>query len=561
LKAKQKLNEEGLDDYYTWVKAIWVNARGESLDFNEHKYLVDIYSDQFPNIVFQKAAQMGISERLVSEAVWICDRLSKNTLYIFPTSSQLNDFAQARLEPVFNQSDYLSRITGIIPAEQRRRQNIDEGDKIKKVGLKQIRDAFLYLRGSQNQKQIISVDADAVILDERDRFIQEHVPYIDKRTLHSTLRWRREASTPTYPGMGISEAYENSDQRVWMLECDECGLEQELDFFFNVDFDKKTTICKQCHHEINRLKKGKWVPLNPDNKDVHGYKLNGIYNPRRTVDDLIDTYEKSKLKGFSEMQQFYNQVLGLPFEAEGQKILVSDLNGLRKDYEIPVKDAIRCFGGADVGQVINVIVSQPIGKDLYKYVYIGTVKDFTGPTDSLEYLINRFKIMLLVVDSKPDTRQVEILMKMFPGRVYAADYPNRKFDIQEYYVYDDIKSEVYIDRTISLDYLVSDIQNARIELPRNAAYIPEFYEQMTSAIRITEINPKTGQPTPRWVPRGPDHYMHAANYNRVANLKGMVGQALLDLYNDNTNKKERSPLPDNIWDLARWVKIKGQRIF
>ena len=561
MKAKQKLNEEGLDDYYTWVKAIWVNARGESLDFNEHKYLVDIYSDQFPNIVFQKAAQMGISERLVSEAVWICDRLSKNTLYIFPTSSQLNDFAQARLEPVFNQSDYLSRITGIIPAEQRRRQNIDEGDKIKKVGLKQIRDAFLYLRGSQNQKQIISVDADAVILDERDRFIQEHVPYIDKRTLHSTLRWRREASTPTYPGMGISEAYENSDQRVWMLECDECGLEQELDFFFNVDFDKKTTICKQCHHEINRLKKGKWVPLNPDNKDVHGYKLNGIYNPRRTVDDLIDTYEKSKLKGFSEMQQFYNQVLGLPFEAEGQKILVSDLNGLRKDYEIPVKDAIRCFGGADVGQVINVIVSQPIGKDLYKYVYIGTVKDFTGPTDSLEYLINRFKIMLLVVDSKPDTRQVEILMKMFPGRVYAADYPNRKFDIQEYYVYDDIKSEVYIDRTISLDYLVSDIQNARIELPRNAAYIPEFYEQMTSAIRITEINPKTGQPTPRWVPRGPDHYMHAANYNRVANLKGMVGQALLDLYNDNTNKKERSPLPDNIWDLARWVKIKGQRIF
>ena len=532
------------------------------MDFDEHKYLVDIYRDQFPSIVFQKAAQMGISERLVSEAVWIADRLGKNILYTFPTSSQLNDFVQARLDPVFAQSEYLSRITGILSADERRRKNVDEGDKVKKVGLKQIRNAFLYLRGSQNQKQIITVDADVVILDERDRFIQDHVAYIDKRTLHSTLRWRREASTPTFPGMGVSEAFQNSDQRVWMVKCNACFLEQELDFFFNVDFDKKETVCKQCHAHIDRLKQGKWVALNPSNTEVHGYKLNGIYNPRRTIEELIDTYEKAKIKGFSEMQQFYNQVLGQPYESEGQKVLMSDLNACKLDYEIPVREHGRCYAGADVGEVINVIVSEPDGKDKLKYVYIGTVKDFQGAVDSLEYIMKRFKVVLLVVDIKPDTREVEGLIRMFPGKVFAADYPNRKFDVQDYYVYDDIKSEVYLDRTISLDYLVSDIQNGRIELPRNANFIQEFYEQMTSALRITEVNPRTGQPMPRWVPRGPDHYFHAANYNRIASLKGTLGQALLESYtDDNNNKKGKPLLPDNIYDLMRWVRIKGQKIF
>src|SRR3990167_11115826 len=56
-KAKQKINEEELDNYFTWVKAVWLNARNEPLDFEKHKYLVDIYQDQHPSLIFQKAAQ------------------------------------------------------------------------------------------------------------------------------------------------------------------------------------------------------------------------------------------------------------------------------------------------------------------------------------------------------------------------------------------------------------------------------------------------------------------------------------------------------------------------
>lgn len=556
-KTKQKFNDTELDDYFTWVKAVWVNSRNEPLDFTEHKYLVDIYKDQFPNIIYQKSSQSGISERLISEAVWVCDRLNKNVMYTFPTSSQLNDFAQGRLEPVFNYSDYLSRITGVLSSDEKKERNVDDERKIQKVGLKQIRNAFMYLRGSQNQQQIISVDADCIFLDERDRFIQQHVPYIDKRLLHSTLKWRREASTPTLPGKYINEAYLASDQRIWMLTCFKCKLEQELDFFYNIDFDKKITICKQCREPIDRLKTGRWVAQNPSNTEVHGYKINGIYNPRKSVEEMINDYEKARLSGFSAIQQFYNQVLGLPYEIAGQTLLRSEMEDCTVDYRIPY-DASGCFAGADVGAKIHVIVSKNIG-DKNRYVWIGTVSEFLGPVDSLEALIVKFNIQRMVVDAKPETRKVKELIDKYPGKVIAAYYPVRKFDVQNYYVFDDFKSEVYIDRTISLDYLVNDIQNKRIELPENAKHIPEFYEQMAASTRAPIVNPRTGVAEFRWIEKGADHFFHAALYNRMATLRGTIGQALLDSYEKKSDDNNKSILPNSIAGWANLVRMKGIR--
>ncbi len=556
LRFKEKVSKQELDVFYTWVQAVWLNARNEPLDFTQHKYLVSIYEDQYPSIVYQKAAQMGLSEKLIAEAIWICDRLNKNVLYVTPTSSQLNDFVQARLEPIFMFSEYLSRITGVLSADQKRAQNLDEGKKVQKVGLKQIRNAFLYLRGSQNQQQIISVDADCIILDERDRFIQEHVAYIDKRLLHSTLKWRREASTPTYPGMGVNEIYMQSDQRLWMLKCDSCGFEQELNFFLNIDFDKQITVCRQCTTPIDRLKDGRWIAQVPDSK-IHGYKINGIYNSRRSIPELIDAYEKARLSGFAAMQQFYNQVLGLPYEAIGKTLTKSELENCTQNYIIPFESS-DTFGGFDVGEVIHGIISKKIdGKT--RYVWIGTVKNFSGPEDSVEQLIIKYNIQTLVIDAKPETRKVKELVDKYPNKVFAAYYPTRKFDVQNYYMFDEFKYEVYIDRTISLDYLINDIQNGQIDLPSNAKDINGFYDHMTSSVRTTIINPRSGQPTAVWLEKGPDHFLHAANYNRLATLKGAIGQALLESYNIE-KKKEQPFVPDNLMGWINLIRSGGTRL-
>lgn len=542
LIAQQKQREQFRSDFFTWTRAVWTTSRGNQLEFHNRFYLIDLYRDQHPNIVFTKAAQMGLSERLLAEAVWIPDQLSKNVLYTFPTQSHLQDFVQARLDPVLANSDYfISRI-----------EKVDGVKDISKIGLKRVGKGFIYLRGSQNEKQIITIDADAVFLDERDRFIQQNVPFIDKRTLASTLKWRREASTPTIPGLGIHEAYLNSDQRIWELECQDCGKWQDLDWFQNVDFEKEITICKFCKKELNRLQDGRWRAQK--DSTVHGYKIPGLLNPNRTVGELIESYNKAKIAGFADLQQFFNQVLGEPYEIAGQSLSITEIDNCKRNYYIPVQEATNCYAGVDVGvQKHHVVILQKLSQDEMRVVWAGTVSDFFGPVDSIESILRKYDIKLLVIDKRPETSKVKDLINMFPKEVFACEYSNTKFEVTEYAKWDDIKHELMLDRTVSIDYLISDIQNQRTQLPQNITTIPDFYDQLRSSVRITEKNPKTGIEVSRWVEKAADHFLHAFNYARMAQTRGVLGEALLNYY-AKPAQAQSSP------DFLDWLRVNGQRL-
>lgn len=483
---------------------------------------------------------MGLSERMISESVWIADQLGLNVLYVFPAQKQLQEFVQARLNPVLAMSDYLkSRIESDIP----------DAKRVETLSLKRVGKGYVYFRGSQNVKQIVSVDADCVILDERDRFEERNVPYIDKRMLASKLKWRREVSTPTLPGMGIHKAYLKSDRRIWQIKCRRCGEWQELDFFKNINFKRKKAICAKCKRKIYRLDSGRWVITNPDSK-VHGYKINGMYNPTVTISELVDKYREAKISGFFALQQFFNQDIGSPYEVKGQSIQISELDSCKKDYMFPVQ-AEHCYAGIDIGVETHhgvVLQRKQEGKnEMMKLVWAGTVSKFFGPQDSIEAILDRYKVTVAVIDKKPETAKVKEMMDRFPGKVYAIDYPTMKFSVKKYFLWDDIKRELRLDRTISLDYLIGDIQNQRLELPKNIELVKEFYKQLRASTRITEKNKQA-----KWIEKGADHYLHALNFARMAVLKGGKGKALLDYY--------KEPLKGSAPGLLDWIRINAQRM-
>lgn len=542
--AQERFQTEKLSDYFTWVKAVWVTARGNPLEFENRPYLEEVYRDQHKHIVYLKAAQMGLSERSISEAVWACDQLGVNTLYTFPTMTHLQDFVQARIDPVLNISDYLKS----------RSENRSDGERsIMKIALKKIGRGFLYLRGSQNEKQIITIDADVVFMDERDRFLQENVPYIEKRLLASKLKWIREISTPTYPGQGIHASYLKSDQRVWQIQCKKCEHWMELDFFKHVDFQKRTVRCDECKSVVNRLAKGRWLPTNPDSK-IHGYKINGLYNPSMSIGDIIDKYDEASSSGYSSLQQFFNQILGIPYEVNGQKLTISELDECKRDYMMPYMAKSNVFAGADVGvSVIHSVVLQKLPDDRYRIIWAGTVKNFEGPQSSLQAIMDKYDVNTMVVDKKPETQKLKELMKLYPRKIYAATYPNMNFSVKEYYLFDDINLEVRLDRTISLDYIIGDIQGRKIEFPKNIESVREFYTQLTNSVRITEKNARTGIENSRWIEKGDDHYLHALNYARIAQIRGTVGKALVDYYT--------KPNTINSPNFIDWLRVNGRRIF
>ena len=188
-----------------------------------------IYDDRHPLVVIQKAAQVFASEYLVNTALWAADTGQGgrgNVLFVMPTQTQVNDFSQARIDRAIGDSAYLrERLMPVPPGRPGPvRQNL------KKVG-----SGYLYLRGSDSRRQLTSVDADVVLLDEYDLMAEGVLPLAQKRLASSRLGWLRVASTPRLPEAGINGLFLASDQRYYLLRCPACRTEQRLTWDANVD--------------------------------------------------------------------------------------------------------------------------------------------------------------------------------------------------------------------------------------------------------------------------------------------------------------------------------------
>ena len=179
-------------------------------------------------MVFEKSGQAGISERMITEAIWLADQYRENALYLFPTAGTISDLVQERVDDPINNNTYLQIVSG------RAKKLI--GKQADKVGMKRMSKGFVYFRGSNRPTQITSVPADMLLIDELDRMDPTNVPYFNKRLIHSQRKWIRWGSTPTTPNFGIDARFQDSDQHYCHVKCNSCGEWQILTFENNLVF-------------------------------------------------------------------------------------------------------------------------------------------------------------------------------------------------------------------------------------------------------------------------------------------------------------------------------------
>ncbi|EPQ9454242.1 terminase gpA endonuclease subunit [Enterobacter ludwigii] len=76
---------------------------------------------------------------------------------------------------------------------------------------------------------------------------------------------------------------------------------------------------------------GRWVATNPDGEPgVVGYQISRMYSPLNTITEMVSKFADA-LYNFN-LQTFYNNELGLPYEDEYQKELdILQLESLRED--------------------------------------------------------------------------------------------------------------------------------------------------------------------------------------------------------------------------------------
>ena len=125
--------------------------------------------------------------------------------------------------------------------------------------------------------------------------------------------------------------------------------------------------------------KGEWIATHPE-KSVRGYHISQLYSPRLDIEKLINA---SKKTSEWEVQQFYNQNLGIPYEPKGAKITEELLSACKRDYNIPFKEytdkekrnLADNFMGIDVGRILHIVI--------ILIILIGVIFPFIFPIEAL----------------------------------------------------------------------------------------------------------------------------------------------------------------------------------
>lgn len=526
-----------------WARA-YRRIDGRPFELTNFLPLEDVYLDDHPHIVLIKPAQRGASELAINYAVFALDRgadvwthepnkkLGLNVGYIFPNERLLSDFSKERLSSLESESFHLEQI-------------FNQDDGFNAVTFKQVgKDSYLYLRGGQTAAGMKSFPADVIIRDEVDEISPGAFAKAERRMNASFVRRILDLSTPTIPGRGIHALYLQSDRRIYFQTCGSCGAKITHDFFRDVKVNGKdysvwrmwdktalrigkiTLICPECaavRDDAERCKRGEWVAQSPEVTSIRGYHL--PWWPFPFPDMMLNLVVKSVSQDPTEITEFFQQDLGIPYDKSGVRVteamlqaLTHELDGGLLPDELP-RDTPWTWKntslGVDIGARLHYRVTSE-GSDGAIYVRaMGSVAEF----EDLDELMQRFKVRVCVVDSMPEMHSAAAFAARFPGRVALANYPTANalkstlFNPTVEKVLETRK--VQVNRTMAMDGVRAIIANCGERWPARIVNDYEVVSHMTAPVRVTTID-DTGQPKAEWVHSTPDHYYHATVYDYIA---------------------------------------------
>jgi Phage terminase large subunit (GpA) len=493
------------DDPYAWTM---VHRRISGQPLQHLDAIAEIMRDRHPSIVVRKSAQVGLSEACVNLALWAADTGYAgrgNVLFLMPTQNVMDDFAQARFDRALQESPYLR---GRLQPEPPRRKGADS-KRLKHLGA-----GYIYLRGTDSRRQLASVDADLVILDEFDQMADGIRELAHKRLASSRNGRMVIASTPRMPEAGIDALYRHSDQRQYFLPCPGCGLEQALEWETNVDLDRTIVVCRECRAPMNVLAKGQWIAQAPGNSAIHGYQLSRLYSPWVNISEMIADSQSTTPSG---MQEFRNSDLGLPFVPPGGGLSVDDLDSCRDGYELGEYQGQPCWAGVDVGLCLHAVIREATdGQRPARLWFAGELAKW----EELSPLMARYNVQGCMVDAHPEGHKAMEFQNSTGISVWRAYYDRHEQVLE----LEQDRMLFHMNRTLALDNTFERFRDHYLTLPTSARDLGgrvkmglgDYYRQVLAPQRTMERDAQ-GNWVARWVEHSrPDHYAHAELYCLMA---------------------------------------------
>lgn len=275
--------------------------------------------------------------------------------------------------------------------------------------------------------------------------------------------------------------------------------------------------CRSCETPLEGepLLGGRWVAENP------GHPVVGFHIQRLIVADadLHAMVINSRKRAASAVEAFHQNDLGEAFSPAEASLTEADVMRACSFGQDPV----HIYGGLnertagiDVASVrnLNYRIDEQLPDGTRSAIAIGEAQSFAEMRD----ILNRYGVMVAVVDHMPERRLARALAAELPGRVHLAVYVEPGFDPKSQpkaLDFDPVENLVKVNRTEALDAMMDAIRSARSKPLRTPP--PGYVEQLIAPKRVVELDAKE---RPRRVYRTPsglaDDYAHTEVYALLA---------------------------------------------
>lgn len=489
-----------------------VNENQELIEFADHRFMIDIYSDDSPDLVCRKSAQVGFSVMAILKSIWSAGYLGLNIIYALPTNNVVNDFVKPKVNPLISSNPAIAALV-----------------RDDSVSYKRVNERNLFFKGGYSDRDAISITGDILVIDEYDRMPNmQVVNTFDSRlqASKSPKRWR--FSNPSMVGYGVDGLYNDSDQMTWFVT-HSCGYRSYLDFECTeawtdpdgvvhlthyVDTEQAIYACGQCKGEItdNERRMGAWVARYP-NRKRRGYWISQLMAPWVSAARIIEQ------KNESSVEFFYNFVLGKAYTPTD--MIVNRETILRATSpSIIAKTGVAMGVDQDAGGQYYVLMT---GQGVFAHGYAKSWEEI----EHLKLMYNA----TLVIDPNPYSTHPKMLAKKYRD-VYICYFKEMKgMDIVEWK-----GSTVYADRTRILDLVANEITQATLLFREHPYQLEDVIAHWNNIYRTTEER-EDGRIKSVWLKKDnkQSDYPFAMLYARLALSRGLGGNSnFIEPRTDNT---------------------------
>lgn len=505
----------------SWVlKKGILNEKGDPLEYYDRPWLLDILTDWNKDIVVKKCAQIGGSVTFNLKVLFAIKNFGFNCIYTFPTDSDVNEFVTSKTNKIIQANHHEFK-----------------GMPVDNVERKELNNRFLFFKGTVSKTAAIMTSADLLVHDEADRSDQKTLETYKSRTKASWYKGRWIFSNPTTEKGVVDNAWQESDQKEWTINCPACKVDQILSFPASLNLVKKCFQCQFCKVEISNdvRRQGRWVAQKPES-EKSGYHISLLMASWISADEVIKDSQ-------GDQEYFFNFVLGEPYNPGDLRISKSTIldNWTPKDLNTG-----NYYLGVDVGNIKHYVLGSEKG-----VLKVGRFDKWA----ELDDMMVHYK-PVLVIDAMPDNTM---------SRYFVNNYLNAQMSFfQEntanpqtivWWGENDKQGIVYSNRNRVLDQLIDEILQAKIlfGVESNQDF-RDYIKHWETLRRIKETNNR-GIESYKWESTtGQDHYCFATLYYYLATLTKGNGVLFAE-------KKEDFQLigrDNTVGDLAEAIRINNK---